>query len=76
MTNLEKMNELVKSNATKEQIKSWAYMNRITVMSLPLEEEFNELEHSVNHFIENYDYHSKANEHDVWDNFLDAKYVA
>lgn len=75
MTNLEKMKELVGSNATKEQIVNWAYMNRITVMELAFEEEFIWLENSVNHFIEEYDYHSKDDEHDAWNAFLDAGYV-
>lgn len=75
MNVLEKMNELVGGQATKEQIKNWAYMNRITVMQMPDEDEFVTLEETINRFIEEYDYHSKPDEHEAWSAFLDFEYI-
>ena len=71
----EKMNELVGSKEDKEQIKRWAYMNRIMVMSIHYEEEFEILEKSVEAFIEQVDYHGHADEHEAWDAFLEFDYV-
>ncbi|MGD6876900.1 hypothetical protein [Bacillus infantis] len=75
MTNLEKMNKLVDSNANKEQIKKWAYMNRILVESLQFEGEFEEMESSINAFMETDAYFDVHDELKLWDNFLDAEYV-
>lgn len=75
MTNLEKMNELVKASATKEQIKNWAYANRITVCNLHLDcEEFECMEKSVDTFLDTYDYFG-MDEHEAWDKFLDVDYI-
>lgn len=52
MTNLEKMNDLVGTNADKEQIINWAYMNRVLFDSLFLEKEFEVMEKSVMAFVE------------------------
>ena len=71
----EKMNELIGSEASKEQIKSWAYMNRIMVMSIHLEEAFEALEKSVDAFIETFDYHGNPDEQAVWDAFLEFEFV-
>jgi hypothetical protein len=73
MTNLEKMNELVGSDADKDQIVKWAYMNRILVDCLHLEEEFESMKNSVNSFMDNCEFNS--NELEVWDKFLDTEYV-
>ncbi|PAQ15045.1 hypothetical protein CD798_08355 [Bacillaceae bacterium SAOS 7] len=75
MTILEKMNELVGSNATKKQIENWAYMNRICVSELVFEDEFTSLKKSVDVFIQTHDYHGMADEHEAWDKFLDSEYV-
>lgn len=73
MTNLEKMNELVRSDADKEQIKNWAYMNRIHVVDLHLVKQFEQMEDSVDHFISQgkYDLEDELN---AWDLFLESKY--
>lgn len=72
MTNLEKMNELVGASASKEQIKSWAYMNRVVVSCLHFEQEFEGMEHSVDCFMESPEY--SDDEHENWDKYLDAEY--
>lgn len=74
MTNLEKMNELTESRATKEQIKNWAYFNRIHVCSLYLDEEsFATLENSVEHFV-NSDLFGE-DEFKNWEHFLDSEFI-
>jgi len=73
MTNLDKMNELVGSNAPKEEIKTWAYMNRVPVSCLHFEEKFEAMEQSIDHFIASDNYGS--DEHENWDQFLDAEYI-
>lgn len=75
MTNFEKMNELVNGNADKDQIIKWAYMNRILIESLQLEEEFEEMESSINAFMDTDAYYDFHDEFDLWDKFLDAEYV-
>ncbi|STO12752.1 Uncharacterised protein [[Flavobacterium] thermophilum] len=76
MTNLEKMNELVGSNANKDQIIRWAYMNRIHVVELPLEEEFECMQQSVDTFCESEDFQNYIDdEFKLWEKFLEAKYV-
>lgn len=50
MNNLEKMNQLVGASATKENIKNWAYENRILVFALGYEEEFESMENSIESF--------------------------
>ena len=72
---LEKMNELIGTSETKQTIMDWAYMNRIMVMSVAEEEEFKELEKTVNKFIEEYDYHGKEDEHKAWSSFLEYEYI-
>ena len=71
----EKMNELVDSEGTKDQIKSWAYANRICVCDVPFEEEFETLEFTVEKFIEEVDYHGMTDEHKAWDLFLEYEVV-
>jgi hypothetical protein len=75
MTNLEKMNELVGTNADKNQIGNWAYMNRITVDCLHLEEEFVSMTQSVDNFTDTDFYFHCDDEHEMWDKFLDAEYI-
>jgi hypothetical protein len=74
MTNLEKMNELVGTNTTKEQIANWAYANRIYVLELHHEEEFKTMEKSVNNYLNSYLY--AESEHDNWDKFLGNEFIA
>jgi len=76
MTNLEKMNELVGSNATKEQVLEWAYMNRIIVEQLPEEPEFEVMDKSVENFC-NSDFYKEnfSDEYKIWDKFLDSEFV-
>ena len=71
----EKMNELVYSDVTKDQVKSWVYANRICVDSLHLEEEFESLEATVEKFIDETDYHGMTDEHKAWDLFLEYEVV-
>jgi hypothetical protein len=75
MTNLEKMNELVGSTATKDQIVNWAYMNRILVNCLHLEDEFEEMRKSVVKFVNTDTYLYSDNEFDLWHKFLDSEFV-
>jgi len=76
MTNYEKMIQLVKSDASKDQIKAWAYMNRVTVCMLPYEaEEMKPMLKSVDAFMNTKDYQIGLDEDEVWDKFLDAEYV-
>ena len=71
----EKMNELIGTNVSKEKIKSWAYMNRIMVMEVHWEKEFESLEVTVEKFINDIDYHGLADEHEAWDLFLEYEIV-
>lgn len=71
----EKMNALIGSDASKEEIKSWAYNNRIMVMSIQFEDEFEALEKSVDAFIETFDYHGNPDEHAAWDAFLEFEFI-
>jgi hypothetical protein len=75
MTNLEKMNELVGAKVDKEHIKKWAYMNRIIVDCLHLEEEFSSMTRSVNTFMDTEFYQNCCDEYKLWDKFLDAQYI-
>lgn len=75
MTNLEKMNELVGSKADKEQIINWAYMNRILMDCLHLEEEFDVMTNSVNAFMDSEFYQNCNTEFDLWEKFLDAEFI-
>ncbi|CAM4111907.1 hypothetical protein [Mesobacillus thioparans] len=75
MTNLEKMNELVGSEANKEQIIKWAYMNRILFDCVHLETEFEEMEKSVKVFMDTNSYSESDTEFDLWDKFLDAEFA-
>ena len=63
MTNLEKMNQIVGSNSTKETVLQWAYMNRILLIDLPYEDEFQEMRKS------GYDYLKRSVEKTEYDNF-------
>lgn len=77
MTNLEKMNELAGSKADKEQIKQWAYMNRVFVGCLYDEPEFYGMERTVIHFMESDFYTDNfEDETKLWDGFLDFEYVS
>lgn len=71
---LQKMNELVGANATKDQIEKWAYMNRIHVCTLHFETEFECLEKTVNAFYQNGD-RETLDERDAWKAFLDFSVV-
>ena len=75
MTNHDKMLELTKSKSNKEQIKSWAYANRILVDCLHLEEEFEEMTDSVNHFMDAEFYQNCDDEFELWDKFLDSDFI-
>lgn len=76
MTNLEKMNQLIGIDASKEQILKWAYMNRILFDSVYLEEEFEGIEKSVKSFAETIPYEESNTEFDLWDKFLDAEFIS
>lgn len=73
MTNHEKMIELAGSEADKETIKQWGYMNRITVSVMDYEKNFECMEDSVKHFMESK--HYSEDEDENWDKFLDAEFV-
>ncbi|MBD1379130.1 hypothetical protein [Metabacillus arenae] len=76
MTNLEKMNELVGTiNSAKEQVINWAYMNRIPLCCLCDEQEFEEMENSVEAFMDTVFYMNSDDENEIWDKFLDANYI-
>lgn len=72
---IDKMNQVVNSNANKSQIKSWAYNNRILVSDVYLEHEFGFLEKTVNKFFENPDNQVELDEYRLWDKFLDYSYI-
>jgi len=78
MTNYEKMKELVGSTATKEEVKAWAYMNRVTVSILPYEaKEMKPMLNSVNHFMSTKLYSDNVLEEDVlWDKFLAEEFAS
>lgn len=77
MSNLEKMNELVGSNVDKEQIVSWAYMNRVMLCVLPDEEEFEEMKLSVENFMSDKFYiDNEEDEHRLWREFLDREFIS
>ena len=73
LTNLEKMNELVSDNADIDTVSRWAYMNRILVSCLDMEEEFETMKNSVETFV-NSDMYSD-DEHENWRKFLECEYV-
>lgn len=73
MTNLEKMNELVGAAANEEQIKHWAYDNRVTVSVLHLESEFKSMERSVEVFLDSENYID--DEFKNWDEFLGKEFI-
>lgn len=74
MNVLEKMNELVESQATKEEIINWAYSNRIYVADIHLDEpRFEVLEATVESFLESEQY--SGDEGESWDKFLDFEFV-
>lgn len=75
MNNLEKMNELVSSSATKRQVKDWAYINRILLSELEYEEEFEVMKISIQKFMKSELYTGTLDELKIWDSFLDAEYV-
>lgn len=75
MNNLEKMNELVSSSATKIQVKDWAYMNRILLSELEYEEEFEPMKKSIKKFMESELYNGTLDELKIWDSFLDEEYI-
>lgn len=67
------MNQLVGTNVTNEQIKDWAYNNRITVSILYFEEEFSPMKKSVEGFMHSDSY--SDDEFKNWDLFLEEKYI-
>lgn len=73
MTNHEKMNNLVNDNADKEKIVQWAYMNRITVGCLDIEDEFESMKNSVESFVNSDAYSDDETEN--WRKFLECEYV-
>ena len=75
MTNLEKMNQLVGDEASKDLIIKWAYMNRILVYDLHFEDEFEEMESSVHNFMSTKFFMENDDEFKLWDKFLDSDYV-
>jgi hypothetical protein len=76
MTNLEKMNELVGTEADKDQIMQWAYMNRVVVDCLHMESEFELMENSIKAFINADNFEFTGNELEMWEKFLDAEFVS
>lgn len=73
MTNLEKMNQLVNEDASKQTIVNWAYMNRVWLCDLPYHKEFECMKSSVDSFIDAGEYGGDETEN--WNKFLDAEYV-
>lgn len=73
MTNLEKMNEIVGTEATKEQVVKWAYMNRIHVFDLHHQKEFQSLESTVDRFYDTHEF--TGDEFKDWEDFLDSDFV-
>lgn len=76
MTNLEKMIELVGSEASKKEVIDWAFMNNIYVAVLPLEEEFKEMKNSVLDFMDSNDFNDHLHDElKLWDLFLDREFI-
>ena len=73
MTNLQKMNELVGANSSKEQVHSWAYMNRIWLSDLPYEKEFSLMKVAVDDFMQRES--ELRTEYDMWNEFLDREHI-
>lgn len=72
---IDKMNELVGSVSSKEEIINWAYSNRIVVSSISFEEEFLELDDVVNKFMEEDSYLEYIeDEFMLWDLFLEYEF--
>ncbi|QHE63978.1 hypothetical protein FHE72_23595 (plasmid) [Rossellomorea vietnamensis] len=77
MTNLEKMNQLVGSDSSKEQVVKWAYMNRVHVGELALEKEFESMFNSVEEFCNSQTYvDGFTDESEMWRTFLDRVFIA
>ena len=72
MTNYEKMLEITGARATKEEVKSWAYMNRIWVLEMAEIEPFEPMKLSVETFMK--DGYS-GDETENWERFLECEYV-
>lgn len=72
MTNYKKMLELTRTTATKEDIKSWAYMNRVCVAELAYDEPFKPMYPSVRSFLGG---ENSMDEDENWERFLECEYV-
>ena len=71
---IDKMNELVGTNASKEKIMGWAYQNRVHVICMHLDEpKFEALENSVQRFIDSGQL--VDDEHENWGRFLEMEFV-
>ena len=69
------MKELVNAiNTSKEQIITWAYMNRVLLSDLAEEEIFQVMKKSVEDFMEK-EAKELNTEYDMWDVFLDSEYI-
>jgi hypothetical protein len=73
MTNLDKMNELVGLSAKDSEVVNWAYANRIHVMELHYEKEFEPMANSVEEF--NNSGELTTDEHENWNNFLSREFI-
>ena len=73
MKNIDKMNELVGSEATIKQVVDWAYMNRVWLCDLPDEDEFQEMKFSVESFLNKEN--ELRHEQDMWRDFLVSEFV-
>lgn len=74
MKNIDKMRELVNSNASKEQIIEWAYLNRVWLDDLLIEPGFEEMQESIMHFFDK-NWLVDEDEREVWNKFLDSEFV-
>ena len=73
MTNYEKMLELTGAKATKKEIKSWAYMNRVCVAELHDDEPFEPMKASVEAFYKSIK--DTGDESHKREKFLDCEYM-
>ena len=73
MKNIDKMNELVGSDATTKQVVDWAYMNRVWLCDLQDEEDFKEMKASVKNFLSKET--TLRDESEMWEDFLNSEFV-
>lgn len=79
ITNLDKMNALLVSEMTMEEMKQWVFKRLLFVENIHEEEEFYSMENSVRSFnesiIQKLHFPKLMDEFTLWEKFLESEYV-